>query len=232
MANNVTVGGVNTFVDTTVLLTYEASIQDYYRSGQTSWATQVTTGLREIIQDLKKLGKDIKLFSTPYELQAETTVTGATTGTATTNEDAVERMMLVVNTTGDGTWTLKGSNDNVTFNTVTTLTTALDTVTTLNEMFSTPYKYYRLDYSGSGAVYSGYLVSTAFFLAHVYKSLSLVYQSLTSESDDFWLNKAVYYNEKYNQEINNLMADYDTDESGDVDSEETLTKLKDVRFSR
>lgn len=230
MANNITHSGVNTYVSTDVLHQFEPTLSGYYPTGYTSWSVQVALALRELIQDLKKLSKKVKLFCTPLTLQAEITATGNMTGTATTSEDVVERMMFVINCTGAGTFTLYGSNDNTTFVQVTSLTTALTSATTLNTMFTTPYKYYRLDYTGSGSVYSGYLVETSFFLAHSYLSLALVYQLLSDNSDDFWKQKFQYYMDKYQYEMTNLVASYDESEDGVIDEGEENLTIKVVRL--
>lgn len=233
MPNNITHTGINTYVNTAALAQFEPSIEDYYRTSQTSWDTQISVGLREVIQDLKNLNKKVKMFCTPYTLQAETTVSTTTIGTATTTEEIVERMMFVVNATGAGTWTLKGSNDGTTFYTVTTLTTALTTALTLNGLFNTPYKFYRIDYAGSSSTFSAYLVETSFYLAHVYKALHIIYMSLTNEAeaDSVFRFKSDYYHQQYMNQMNNMNASYDSDLSGSIDEDE-ISQLKVMRLTR
>lgn len=224
--------GITTFVTSTIINNYEPSISGFYPTGSSSWDTQISLALREIIQELKGRNKQIKKFCTPYVIEENVVKTSAYTGTATTEEDIVERMMLVISTTGAGTFTLYGSNDGTNFYSVTSLTTALTTATTLNGAFVNPYKYYRVDYAGTTGNYSAYLVETSFYLAHCYKTLELIFQMLNDSPNSIWGEKRDYYGRMYDNEITNMIASYDDDLSGTITEGEENKPITVVRVRR
>jgi hypothetical protein len=216
---------VQTFVTTAEVHKFEPSLANYYPSGYSDWSVQIAVALREILQSLKNNGKKVRLYCTPLSLQNTVSVTVNTTGTAV--EDIVERMAWS-NTisAGSGTLSLYGSNDNDTFELITTATATGTTI------FTHTYKYYRVDYTGSSCTYSSALVETSFYLAHIYLTLSLIYRLLADSNDDFWINKANYYNGQYETAMNNMLTSYDDDESDSVTEDEQDIKLREVWFTR
>jgi hypothetical protein len=166
-------------------------------------------------------------------LQASTSETTSATGSKS-DEDVIERRIWVVETTAVGateTFTLQGTNDesSETYTTITTLefTTATESTT----LFDDTYKFYRVNYSGTSATYSSKLVEESFHLAHIYKSLELVYSQLNARRDDNWELKMIQYRELYDKMMTNIIYSYDANLSGAISEGEDQQMIR-ASFSR
>ncbi len=77
-----------------------------------------------------------------------------------------------------------------------------------------------------------YLTDPAIYMVHLYKSLELIFESITAEPGDLFEQKAERYRQLYEQEFATLVTVYDTNGDGVVDGADNLKQLKQVRFTR
>jgi len=209
---------LNTYVTHARVVEFEPRIADYLASGQSDYTTIIAKAKEVLTQDLRSNNLSLKKLCAPLSLQASAAKTTSFTG-AKSEEDIAERRIWVVTVTAAGgteTFTLQGTDDtsSETYTDITTLTfteTGEDTT-----LFDDVYSYYRVNYSGTSATYSSELVEESFHLAHIYKSLEMIYSSIQARAGDFWIDKKMQYRELYDTMIKNIVYTYDSNLSGSI----------------
>ena len=245
-----------TGVSNTIILNENASLASYYHSGETSWQDQIDRAKLQIVTDLRNQKKAIKKYLSPLSLQTDsgTALTSGHYSTAST-EDGIERLCWVTERVAGSSTTavyLLGSNDgtnyyfvnesesiaqgtlvasiaNITFKA--SLTT---TITKVVKLFTQPYKYYKIyvPTSNSDRIVS-YLVEHSFHLAHLYLSMSLIMRSLIlNDENPQWEKQADYYFQMYQSEMARMVATYDDNDSGEIDTDVEIDNAYKVRIYR
>jgi hypothetical protein len=217
----------NTFVDNSVIVNREPSLDSYLFENELDWSGLISEAKRELIRALKSHRKDVKKYCTPLTLQSEVTKTGTFTGNIS-SEDTVERFYWIVRITDLSdvfSFELEGTNDETTYHSIGYIITAHKG--TYNLYFETPYLKYRVKIvnAGTAVTYTSFLVEDSFYLAHQYKSLELIYQSLRSEPGSIESVKAEEYKEKYEIEMDNMIASYDENLDGSIATDELVSKV-------
>jgi len=245
-----------TGVSNDTILNANASLANYYHSGETSWQDQIDLAKLQIVTDLRNQKKAVKKYLSPLSLQTDdgTVLTSGHYSDVST-EDGIERFIWVTERiAGSSTTTvyLLGSNDGTTFYFVNesgtiaqgtaianianitfkaSLTTA---ITKVVKTFTQPYKFYKIyvPTSNSDRIVS-YLVEHSFHLAHLYLSLSMIMRSLILNDDTAsWKEQADYYYQLYQSEMARMIASYDDDYSGEIDAGAELDNAYKVRLFR
>ena len=224
---------LKTYVTSARIAEFEPRITDYYATGQTSYTTLVAKAKEVLTQDLRSNRLELKKLCIPLTLQASTSETTSKTGSKS-DEDVIERRIWVVETTAVGdteTFTLQGTNDtsSETYTTITTqeFTTATESTT----LFDDTYKFYRVNYSGTSATYSSKLIEESFHLAHIYKSLELVFKQMMMRDTDNWGIKMEHYRELYETMMKNIIYSYDANLSGAISQGEDQQMIR-ATFTR
>ena len=220
-------------VDNSGLLSIQPTLVNYYPTGQTTFNSQISEALRVIIRELKKNRKDIKKFCTPLELQASVTKAADFTGSSV--DDAIDRMLWKVEIssfTDNCSFELQGTNDDgVTWESVGSISFTSATISYL--LFTTTYESYRvLIVTSTSTTYSSQLIESSFYHAHLYLSLSLACKTILKNEGDRFDYLARMYENNYLDEINNMVATYDEDSSGDIDTSDELNKQTSTGFYR
>jgi hypothetical protein len=221
---------LKTYITNEDVIEFEPALDDYLRSTQTDFQDQIDKTFEILVQDLKSNGLKIKLLCTPLELQASAAKTTSFDGLGV--EDEIERRFWILNVTansGSCVFTLQGSNDNVTFTTITTQ--AITQTGSYANLITTIYDYYRVTFSGTSATYSSELIEESFFFTHLYLTLWNIYTSLQSQVGDMWESKAIKYWELYQTTLKSIKYSYDEDDSGSVGDEEGVKTYR-PRFTR
>lgn len=224
---------IATYIDNAVLLKYQPILSQYYPGDKTNYDEQIAEAEYLIMQMLRNNKKDLRKYTTPLELQSSVAKTSSFTGSKS-DEDIVNRLMFVLVSTalgGTETFTIEGTNDDSSETWVTLVNIEQTSTATGNQIFNTPYKYYRVTYSGTTATYSAYLIETSFFFAHLYKSLELIYRFLMSTSEDRFESLANYYEDKFQNMMDTMLATYDEDLSGVIESTEQ-DRVTEANWSR
>ena len=223
---------IESYLTSTDIINTEPSLADYYRTSQTSWDTLKSEAWKEVAEDIRALGWDIRRLCKRLSLQDSVTKTAAFTGTIS-EEDILQRLRIVINASavsGSGTvsFLFEGSDDEETYTTVTTI--SVTTTGNTTSVFTSPYKYYRLSISSitgiTSITYSAYLIETSFERLHKYKSLEMIYRSLIALDGDVWEGKKEQYENLYKDTIQKAKFYYDADDDGEIDDDE---KDKDSR---
>ena len=224
---------LKTYVTHERIVEFEPRVADYLASAQSDYTTIIAKAKEVLTQDLRSNRLELKKLCVPLSLQASTSETTSATGSKS-DEDTAERRIWVVTVTANGdteTFTLQGTNDDSseTYTDITTLSfTSTGEDTTL---FDDTYKYYRVNYSGTSATYSSELVEESFYLAHIYKSLEMVYSQIQARAGDFWMEKKMQYRELYDTMIKNIIYTYDDNLSGAIGEGESQYTIR-ASFSR
>lgn len=210
---------LKTFVTHDRVVEFEPSIADYLRTGQSDYTTIVSKALEVLTQGLKWNGLELKKLCVPLALQASASATTSKTGDKS-GEDIFERRIWYVEVTAetgdDAVFTLQGTNDTAS-ETWTTITTLSFTATGEdNTIIDDVYSYYRVNYAGTSATYSSSLYEESFYLAHLYKSLEMIYVSLEKVIGSIWEYKAKEYLDLYEMTLKNIKFTYDYNESGTI----------------
>ena len=200
---------IKTFIDSEDLYKKEPRLLDYLSRVMVNFNNIINDSLDVLIQDFKNRGKKIRLLGTVLTLSS-----------AVSTEDKAERSRLIIETTkyvNEINYTFEGSNDDTTFNTITSGT--INEVGILKVNISNFYKYYKITVS-TNSTYQTYLIEQSFDQAHIYKSLEQCFRSLQSRTDSNWKDKAEQYKKMYEDEIDKLLYTYDTDEDGIITDED------------
>jgi len=167
------------FLENSELSGYHPSIDKYLTTANIT--TQKGNGEKWLITRLKNDNVKLRQVMLPLDLVLNTSVN---------EEDEIERLRLAINLSSapaqTTTYTLQGSDDDTTFETVTTLafTTLQSGLRSIT--FNRPYKYYKLTCSHSVTPTEAYLIETTFDLVLAYITLAYICNSLRKTSGDVW----------------------------------------------
>jgi len=218
---------IKNYIKDADLLAHEPAFNIDKHEGQAGYESIIQQSYKCVLDDVKKKNWELKQLCIPLILQDTVTNAVATEGAIST-EDVAERLRLVVEADG-GEYILKGSNDKLTFTDILTVEKASDGEV-YTEILPDVYKYYRFDKTDAvSTTYKAFLVETTFDHAILYHSLYLASKSLAGVNDDIWDAKAVFYIDKYKNEMETIKPIMDTDESGtieDTDEQANIWRFK------
>jgi hypothetical protein len=221
-----------TTINTEVLFNREPTLDNYLPDGQLDFEAQIMEAKREILQNLKDHHKFVRKYCYPVELQASVAKTTSFTGEWV--EDEIERMIFSCKVTeagGTEILRLQGSNDDGT--TVVDIGfLTFEEAGTKYHLFDDTYKKYRVVYAGTSITYSSSLIESSFYLAHLYLSLALCYQLNVSVDNDLWDKKFKYYYQMYETQMNRMLASYDEDDDGTLETDEVNKFTTETRLVR
>lgn len=220
-------------VDNAILLGVQPMLANYYPQGQTTWDTQITEATRQIIRELKKNKKDLKKFCTPLPLQAlkQTAVDFESDLVA----DTIDRMICSVSLTEynvDCSFILYGTNDDgLSFDQIGTL--AFTEVATKYLLFNNTYKKYKLKIITTDTTsFKADLYESSFYHAQLWLSISLCFKTMVRALGDRFDYLSIDYYNRYQDEMNSMVATYDEDDSGDITESDEMVKATAVEFLR
>jgi len=205
---------LKTFVTHSRVVEFEPRIADYLGTGQSDYSTIIEKAKEVMTQGLKQNNLELKKLCIPLTLQASTSETTSATGSKS-DEDVSERRIWFVDVSvqsgDDQVFTLQGTNDksSETWTDITTL--SFTAVGDDNVLFDDVYSYYRVNYSGTSATYSSLLYDESFYLAHIYKSLEMIYVTQQKVAGTIWESKASEYLDLYERIMKNIKFTYDAD---------------------
>lgn len=182
---------------------------DLYKwSSESDFSNFISQANNEIFEELRKKNLKLnKLMPELFLIDSGTVISDAGTYTGDSAEDTLNRLRFVYDVTAfsgtnDKTLTIQGSNDDVTFYTVESITiseTGIDSI-----RISEIYQYYRITFTQTeGSVtLSAYLIETTYDDLFAYKTLELIMRNVKKEDNDAQGIKQRDYNMFYNQILN------------------------------
>lgn len=220
-------------VDNDVLLGVQPTLANYYPQGQTTWDIQITEATRQIVRELKKNKRDLKKFCTPLPLQASKQIAVDFESDLVTDE--IDRMICKVTLTEynvDCSFILYGTNDSgISFDEIGTL--AFTETGTKYLLFNNTYKQYKLKIiTTDTTTYKADLYESSFYHAQLWLSLSLCFKALVKAVGDRFDYLSTDYFNRYQDEMNSMVATYDEDGSGDISETYETVKATAVEFKR
>lgn len=209
-------------VTTEDIFELEAGLVDFLRSDQTDYDTQIEQAYNIMLLDLRNIGYDLRLLNTPLDLGSNTSSSSVTGDVS--SKDYLNRNLLTIvctSVSGNAMFSLYGSDDKSTWNDVLT-DKVINESGTYNYVINLFYKYYRLDKTNSvQTTYSAYLSENVYYYMILYKSISLISNSLRRlPNRNNWEDKYIEYEEKYKALLNGASFSVDVDEDGSIDSDE------------
>ena len=198
------------FVTETELKGYIPELSKYLWNGETTFTAQKGQAERDVLSDLVNKGYLIRQLQPRlvFDITGEESL-----------EDNINALRFVCEADEAGTIELLGSNDNETFETITTLTFTSGNYTTLQSyQIVNPYKYYAVDTTHTG--YNAYLVELTFDRLFAYKWLELILMDAYSQENDSYYLKMLYFMNKYTDLLNTMIINKDVDDSGDITDDE------------
>lgn len=229
---------IKSFLTDEILTRGEPALDSYLRDNQVDFTDLSKETFSDLLKDLRDQNLKLKRLCTPLTLQASVTKTAAFDG-AISDQDYVERLRLVINVTaitGTAVFTLQGSDDNgTTYEDVVVIdndSTSSSTITitaTGEQSYSLTnlYDKYRLKLIsiGTTVTYSSYLIEETYTTLHREITRMKIYGSLMANPNDVWESKYKYYTDSYMSMLANTKYAYDTDNSGDIDEDESEINL-------
>ena len=190
------------------LINLEPTLTDYLRSDEVDLGQKIIEAKEELQIKIKNSGMMLRKLCTPLDL----------TDATLSDEDVIERTRLVIDTsavTDEATFTLEGSADDG--DNYTTIKNDI-IVTEIGEYtctFEDTYKKYRLTKSGT-ITFTAYLVETTWELPHKYLTLSIIYKALEALKGDFYMDKRLYYEAKFESAFKNATYSYDETDDNEI----------------
>lgn len=207
------------FLENSELSGYHPSIDSYVSSANIT--LQKTNAEKWLIARMKN--DNVKLRQLMLQLNL-------TLNTSVEESDEIERLRFVINLSAapaqTTTWTLSGSDDEVTWSTVTTLafTTAQSGIRSVT--FTRPYKYYKLTCSHTVTTLEAFLIETTFDLVLVYVTLGYICNSLRKSSGDVWGELSDAFFNNASEAFSTLVFPKDIDEDGTYGTVDEINNTK------
>jgi len=200
----------------------------YLWSGESDYSKQKQTAEQIFSADLINRGYKSVYMRPDLYLRTSTDVLTANE-TGVSYEDTVTRLRLcynIISYTGTCSLVLEGSNDELTWSDITTVSI---TATGINStVFVSAYKYYRVNATvGTNLAFKAWLTETNYDLFIQYKWLELIMWNASREAEDIYAQKALVLKQWYEDLWNNGLLNIDTNTDG-IPDEQT----EPVRFGR
>lgn len=189
---------------------FAPEINNYLWSGETNFNSLFTVAKEKVFDDLVKAGLSVKKLMPELTLRDSGTSISTSVNETAVIDDKINRLRFVCECvvftgTEEVVVTLQGSNDNSSFNDITTLT--FSAIGILDTKFFDTYTYYRVnaDASNVGAFdYTAFLVNTKYDQLFEYKILEMIFKNVKRKADDGFQNKASEYEAMYNEAFNKI----------------------------
>lgn len=211
---------------------------DLYKwSSESDFSNFISQANNEIFEELRKKNLKLnKLMPELFLIDSGAVISSAGTYTGDSAEDTLNRLRFVYDVTAfsgmnDKTITIQGSNDDVTFYTVESITISETGINSIR--ISEIFQYYRITFTQTdGSItLSAYLIETTYDDLFAYKTLELIMRNVKKEDNDAQGIKQRDYNMFYNQILNSSIflentSDEFTNSGYREVKENTITMLK------
>jgi hypothetical protein len=220
-------------IDEDYLKGYSPKLTALLWTDETDYSEQKKKAANRVFNALKSKGYNVSELMPLLSLRSSGTSLTAT-NTTTAIEDTISRTSLVIdnitNTVSSKTMILQGSEDNVTFYDIETLTVKT-TDTILIKEFLTPYKYYRINTTViNGAIdFNAYVYESVYNELFACMWLYFIFMDISKASDDQFDKKAKEYYTMFETIMNETKFYSDTDDDGIPDKvsvQNSITMLK------
>lgn len=214
------------YVDETYLKGFFPELTKYLWTSETTFDKAKAMAEQIVFNDFINRGYRGAFLRPALWLKESATITA--TETTASVEDTVTRLRYRytvtahTGTTGK-TIALKGSNDDSTYTTITTITLGTTAVAETGALITTPYKYYKLTttLADGSLAYDFKLVETNYDLFFAYKWLEIILMNTMKEDGDQYHSKAMYFKDLYNKLWSDTKIFDDVNEDEEIDDEET-----------
>lgn len=206
------------YIDDEYLINYEPEILNFLWAGQTDFSSFITSATSIVFADMNKLSSDSRYIMPELILRSSGSTSSSASVTGTEKLETINRNRIViipVTVTGyDKTLTFKGSNDNVTYSTISEYTLTTSDSETQSYVFNEVYNYYRIDFvQTSGTVdFTCYLVESVYDNIFAYKTLELIFSN--QKKDERYKEISEMYKTRYNELIKSLFIYEDKNKDG------------------
>lgn len=225
---------LNTFVTHDRVVEFEPRIADYLNTAQSDYSTIISKAKEVLTQGLKHQSLELKKLCIPLTLQASEAQTTSKTGDKS-EVDVFERRIWYVDVTdqtgNNQVFTLQGTNDTTSETWTDVATLSFAATGEDNTLFDNVFDYYRVNWTGTTCTYSSSLYEESFYLAHIYKSLEMIYVSHQKSAGQIWETKAQQYLDLYLATLKNIKFTYDYNASNSISIGETQKTFR-ASFSR
>lgn len=194
---------VITGLTTQDLYNTEPLLKDFLPRGLADCSTYIDEALYRISTELQSMGKEVRNYCKPFQVLPEDEYSAPYIGEST-ERDEYERMLAVFNSGNvvEGVAILEGSNDGYSFQKV--ISAELNGNIEVRE-FGETFLYYRVRIVGTGTVVLRvYLVPSSFYFAHKHLTIANIARSVIKNTGDAFDRKYMLYQEKYQNDMNNL----------------------------
>jgi len=198
----------------------EPSLQQYLSGGVID--NLITESEREVQSDLRNQGKRVKLYCTPLVLADKEVASTSFTGSAEAAE--IERgiwVSTVTSLSGTATVTLYGSDEETgAYEAIGEMTFTSPGSQTFLIDGNNLYNYYQVTYSGTSIVFSSALYESSFYMAILNLAMSKAFLMLAKDPGDMFTRKYEIYRDRYEKEMQTMLASYDSDGDGVIEDDE------------
>ena len=205
-------------IDEDYLKGYAVKLSALLWTDETDWNEQKARSTQFVFNQLIQKGYDVKKLM-PELILRDSGTTLSATETSVPAQDTINRLRLVIDniscTVSGKVLTFKGSNDNVTYQTIDTITINTDSVRESITFFDT-YQYYKLTTTITSGVidYRAYLTETVYDELFACKWLVFIFADLRKQDGDQFDLRLRFYEDMYNQLMNGVTIYIDSNQDG------------------
>lgn len=220
-------------IDEDRVLREEPSLKHYTFEDQLGFKEFIEDAYNEMILDIRNTDLDNKKLQMPLSIQDKTSITGTNTGTQSA-QDYIERNMLITEvTSGKGVFALYGTNESSPSadDWELVLPYSVNNVGTFDHTIYNVFKYYRVDKTDANECTAKVmLVESVYNFLVLYKTLSKIYKANSKLVGDFWEQRFIYYENKYENLLQKGRMFYDADDDGEIDGSERNQNVRTIRI--
>ena len=222
---------IKMFVTDEDVVKKEPVLINYIREDQVDFSDLISEAKKDVIQDLIDLKYIVRKLCIPLILQAKQTK-AETYDSDLTDEDYAQRNLIVIEVTSltdEDIFTVQGTNDDGNnYTTVATIT--VPETGTYTEVIFDLYKKYRIrKTTANSCEYYSYMTEDKYNRLCLYRSLSLIFKSLSELVNDKYFRDYEEYQDKYMGLLQTRFY-YDEDDSGDINQLEDEDDYSEVKF--
>jgi len=197
---------MNNYITERELKGFIPELSKYLWTGENDFSKQKIQAEQSVISDLSNKGYKIRQLQPKIYLD--------TSGV----EDTINGLRFVSTSTGAGSVILSGaSTEDGTYETIITLTFVK--AETRDYLITNPYKYYKINSED----YVSYIVETIYDRLFAYKWIELILMDSYKEEGDAYYTRMIYFKTEYENLINKLVINVDSDDDGEISEGETIT---------
>lgn len=222
---------IKMFVTSADVIKKEPGLTDYLRADQVDFGDLISEAKKDVIQDLIDMKYIVRKLCVPLTLQTKQTK-AETYDSSLADEDYAQRNLIVIEVTSltdEDVFKVEGTNDDGDNYTVVATIPIAETGTYTEVIFDLHKRYRVRKLTTNSCEYYVYMIEDKYNRLCLYRSLALIFKSLSELVDDKYFRDYEEYQARY-MDLLQTRFYYDEDDSGDINQLEDEDDYSEVKF--